>query len=205
VNRDAPARGAPADIAPFVVIGIGNVLLGDDGFGPNVIGILQAKWDFPATVELIDAGTPGLDLADLLCGREVVVLVDAVNTGGTPGQMRCCLGSELDGVLALQPRVSGHDPALGDALAIARLAGGGPREVLLVGVVPETVELGVGLSESVAAAADTAAAAVAAHLAQWTAHPTPRKEKEVASPTHWWARDIHLAPALDGAATLEDG
>lgn len=196
-------RAAPAGVAPFVVIGIGNVLLGDDGFGPNVIGILQAKWDLPATVELIDAGTPGLDLADILCGREAVILVDAVTTGGAPGKMCCYRDSDLDGVLALRPRVSGHDPALGDALAIARLAGHGPRELLLVGVVPESVEVGVGLSESVAAAADTAAAAVAAHLAQWTARPTRRKES--ASPAHWWARDIDLTRAQDGTTRLEDG
>lgn len=203
MNPDAPACTAPGGVAPFVVIGIGNVLLGDDGFGPNVIGILLAKWDLPATVELIDAGTPGLDLADLLCGRRVVILVDTVTTGGAPGQMRCYRGSELDGVLALRPRVSGHDPALANALAIARLAGDGPRELLLVGVVPESIDVGVGLSESVAAAADTAAAAVATHLALWTAMPTRRKEST--PPTHWWARDIDLTPARDGAVRLEDG
>ena len=202
MNRDTPARTAADRVAPLVVIGIGNVLLGDDGFGPNVIGILQAKWEFPDTVELIDAGTPGLDLADLLCDREAVILVDAVTTGGAPGQTRCYRGSELDGVLALQPRVSGHDPALGDALAIARLAGDGPREVLLVGVVPEAVEVGVGLSESVAVAAHTAAETIAAYLAQWTA--SPMRRKEVASPTHWWARDIDRAAAQHGAAGRED-
>jgi hydrogenase maturation protease len=203
VNRGARARAASAPVAPFVVIGIGNVLLGDDGFGPNVIGMLHAQWDFPDTVELIDAGTPGLDLADLLCGREAVILVDAVTTVGPPGQLRCYRGRALDGVLALQPRVSGHDPALGDALAIARLAGHGPRDVLLVGVVPEAVEVGVGLSKSVAVAAHNAAAVVATNLAEWTA--SPMRRKDVAAPTHWWAHDIDLVPAHEDGAKLEDG
>jgi hydrogenase maturation protease len=192
MNAAAAIPGAPP---PFVVIGIGNVLLGDDGFGPNVIGILAAGWEFPATVELIDAGTPGLDLAALLCGREAVILVDAVAAVATAGEVLCYRDHELDRALALRPRVSDHDPALAEALAIAALAGNGPNRVVLFGTVPERVDVGVGLSTAVLRAAHAAAAAITGTLADWDAAPQRKAARE--APTLWWADDLELPVATD--------
>ncbi len=169
--------------APVVVVGIGNVLLGDDGFGPTVVGMLARQWEFPPDVELVDAGTPGLDLAGQLCGREVVVLVDAVLTD-TAGL--CVLtGEELLRALALRPRVSEHDPALAEALAIAALVGEAPRHVRLVGVAPVRCEVGVGLSADVEAAAREAALAIVAMLAEWGIEA--RARASASAPELWWA------------------
>ena len=173
----------PLAVAPIAVIGMGNLLLRDDGFGPCVIGILGAGWEFPDSVELIDAGTPGLDLAGLLCERRAVIFIDSVAAKAAPGALRFYRDHELAGALALRPRVSNHDPALAEALAISRLVGGGPRSVLLVGAVPATVEVGVGLSAPVAAAAHAAATAVAATLAEWDA--APRRKRKGTRPWRW--------------------
>jgi hydrogenase maturation protease len=196
------ARGpgsANAEVAPIVVIGMGNVLLGDDGFGPCAIGVLASQWEMPAGVELIDAGTPGLDLAGLLCGREVVIFLDSVAASAAPGQLCFYRDRELDRALALKPRVSPHDPALGEALAIAGLAGSGPRSVLLVGVVPVAVEVGVGLSEPVTVAVHAAAEAVAAALDEWDA--APRRRRDRPPPALWWAADSGTVVPV--AATAE--
>jgi len=165
------------------VVGIGNVLLGDDGFGPTVIGMLAAQWEFPQEVELIDAGTPGLDLAARLCGREAVVFVDAV--AGSGDGIRFYQGEDLERVLALCPRVSEHDPALAEALAIATLVGGAPRQVLLVGVTPQTCDVSVGLSARVENAARRAAEAIVATLAAWGIQS--RRREIDAAPHLWWA------------------
>lgn len=193
VGTDRPDPAAVlAGKSSIVVIAIGNVLLGDDGFGPTVLALLDAQWDIPSRVELIDAGTPGLDLAGLLCGREAVVLIDTVAASGPPGQLRVYRDHELLRALVLQPRVSPHDPAVAEALAIAGLADGAPRAVLLVGVVPESTDVGPGLSDAVAAAVPEAAAAVAAALRQWGAAPSRRRVPVGATP--WWVQET-AAPA----------
>lgn len=157
----APVAAPYKPAALLAVIGIGNVLLGDDAFGPTVLALLAARWDVPPVVELIDAGTPGLDLAGLLSGYRAVILVDAVAAPARPGQLQIFRDAELDSALSMQVRVSPHDPAVAEALAIARLAGEGPEHVVLVGVIPGPMEVGLGLSAPVQAAARAAADLVA--------------------------------------------
>jgi hydrogenase maturation protease len=66
------------------VIGIGNVLMGDDAFGPHVIRVLQAGYAFAPGVDVQDMGTPGLDLTAYLAGLDALVLVDTVKSAGAP-------------------------------------------------------------------------------------------------------------------------
>lgn len=147
----------------IAVIGLGNVLLGDDGFGPSVVELLRSTWRIPDEVELIDAGTPGLDLADYLYGREEVILLDAVAAAAPPGQIHFYSGSQLMN-LPLKQRVSPHDPALQEALWVAELGGAPPQATCMIGAVPMTSEPGVGLSRPMLAAADEAAFAVVDRL-----------------------------------------
>ena len=139
----------------LAVIGLGNVLLGDDGFGPFVIELLRARYEFPQEVELLDLGTPGLGLVTYLHGHDAVVLVDVVAGAGAPGDVRIYEGDELTSMGACA-RVSPHDPAVAEALSIVRAAGSGPRDACLVSTVPGTQELGAALSEPVRAAAEVA-------------------------------------------------
>ena len=147
------------------VIGLGNVLLGDDGFGPFVVELLRTRWDFPDTVVLIDGGTPGLGLATLLAGFAEAILIDCVAAPGAPGELRR-YGLEEILALPLLPRVSPHDPAVGEALGYVRLCGEGPERLHLVGVVPGSVGTSTELSPSVAAAVAPAAERVVAILAE---------------------------------------
>ena len=92
MNGTAPP--APANVA---IVGLGNVLMGDDAFGPYVVASLQAHYDFPEGVELIDAGTPGHELSVYLDGRDVLIVVDAVQAAGSPGDLRSYTGDEVVG------------------------------------------------------------------------------------------------------------
>jgi hydrogenase maturation protease len=165
------------------VIGLGNVLLGDDGFGPCVVEHLRTHWDFPDTVVLIDGGTPGLGLVTLLAGCDDAILIDCVAAPAAPGDLR---GYGLEELLALPlfPRVSPHDPAVPEALGIARLSGDAPERVHLVGVVPGSVAASAELTPAVAAAVAPAAERVVAILAQVGLGAVRRSEPR--RPQGWW-------------------
>lgn len=167
------------------ILGLGSVLMGDDALGPYVVELLASRWSFPDGVSLLDAGTPGPDLVDHLVGLEGVIVVDAVRSVGVPGELRLLRRDEL---LALPPsaRVSPHDPDLQQALLTAELAGGGPEEVLLVGVVPARVELGTGLSPEVEGVLPLVETVVVAELRRLGIEPSGRPRPE--APRIWWER-----------------
>jgi hydrogenase maturation protease len=179
MSREAEKR------APIAIIGLGNVLLGDDGFGPYVVELLRAQWEFPGCVALIDAGTPGLGLITHLDGREVLILVDAVGATGRPGELRRYSGEDLR-TLPPKPRVSPHDPAVQEALWITELAGRGPRRVVLFGVIPASLDVGLQLSAPVRDATAATAALVVNELAACGATPVPRVNPP--APDAWWMR-----------------
>ncbi len=165
------------------VLGLGNVLLGDDALGPYVVRLLDSKFDFPEAVEVLDVGTPGLDLLPYLAGARHVIIVDTVRAAGSPGEIRLYRREEILATRP-QPRLSPHDPGLRDALLTAEMADAAPQEVLLVGVIPEATETGVGLSHSAQRGLAGACAAVLDELERLGLPPTPRVAPP--APDIWW-------------------
>jgi hydrogenase maturation protease len=177
------------------VIGLGNVLMGDDAFGPWVVQTLLAGYDFPEGVAVEDLGTPGLDLMPWVTDLEALVLVDTVRSDATPGTLRLY---RRDDILKHPPppRLSPHDPGVKEALLTAEFAGRGPREVLLVGAVPETTAMGVRLSPALRAAVPAAADEVLKELER-LGRPAARRSAPL-SPDIWWARPPDIDPAIRG-------
>jgi hydrogenase maturation protease len=133
------------------VLGMGNVLMGDDGAGPYALAVFSAQYHVPEEVAVLDIGTPGLDLVPHLTGVDTLLLVDTVRSEAAPGTIRTYSKDTLLRA-KLPPRLSPHDPAVGQCLAMLEIAGCGPSEVLLIGIVPEKTGLGPGLSPAVQAA-----------------------------------------------------
>ena len=132
-------------MARVVVLGIGNVLNRDDGVGPFVARSLQAGWDLEGDAEVLDAGTPGMDLLSLLHGAEAAVFVDAVRDRGSPGEVKRYDRAEiLKG--ATGTVMSPHEPGLREALLSLDFRGGGPSDVVLWGAIPESIGLGTTLT-----------------------------------------------------------
>jgi len=127
------------------VVGLGNVFMGDDAFGPLVVEMFRCKYEDCSSVEVLDLGTPGLDLTPYLCGQDLVVIADAVQADAKPGTL--CIYREGD-LLAhrAQLHLTGHDPGIEGSLAHLRLAGETPSELIVVGVVPESCEFGKRIS-----------------------------------------------------------
>lgn len=165
------------------VVGLGNVLMGDDAFGPWVVQLLLAGHEFPKGVAVNDLGTPGLDLLPWVTNLAGLILVDTVSSDAPPGTLRLY---RRDDILKHPPttRLGPHDPALKEALLTAEFAGQAPREVLLVGAVPGSTEIGVGLSPAVQQAVSPAAAEVLKELER-LGRPARRWDKPRA-PHIWW-------------------
>ncbi len=147
------------------VYGIGNILLGDDGIGPAVVHYLESRLTAGDHLTLEDLGTPSLDLPNYLDGYDRVIFVDAVNVDAPPGTVRLFTRAEI---MAVSPgiRVSPHEPSINDALIVMDFAGNAPAEVTLVGIVPQTLEGAMTLSDAVSRAIPAAADAVMGELAK---------------------------------------
>lgn len=170
----------------IAVFGLGNVLIGDDAAGPTVVRTLAAQWRFSPRVAVEDLGTPGLDLVPYLSGRERVVFVDTVRTDAPPGTV---VSIDRERILAApqQPRVSPHDPGLAEALLTLRFEGGEPRDVVLIGIEPRSLDTGVGLSPEVSGAIGHACERVREQLCAWGVSTTRRDPPE--DPDLWWLVD----------------
>ncbi len=145
------------------IVGLGNVLMADDAFGPYFVHWFQAHYDVPEEVEIVDLGTPGLDLYPHLVHRDAVIIADTVRSNGDPGDLRVYQREEI---LEHKPqaRVSPHDPGLKETLLSLEFAGHLPSTVVLVGVIPKSTDSTIGLSTPVAASLEAAGSAVAHEL-----------------------------------------
>mgnify|MGYP006270655143 FL=1 len=165
------------------VLGIGNVLMRDDAFGPYVVRVLEVSYAFPDIVSLVDAGTPGHDMALYMEGRDALIVVDAVNAAGPPGERRTYTEEEILRVPP-SPAMSPHEPGLKEALLRLRFSGVAPREVVLVGVIPKEIDTGAGLTAPVRGAVPLAVGEILAHLRRLGIVATERVPP--ARPDIWW-------------------
>lgn len=147
-----------------LVLALGNPLLGDEGVGIRALEVLSSSTDLPPSVELLDGGTAGLSLVPRLRSADRVLVLDAVSAGTPPGTVVKLDGSELcrAGLRATSP----HDLGLSDILSASRLSGV-EQEVVVLGVEPESLHLGVGLSAPVESAVETLVEAARRQLRSW--------------------------------------
>jgi hydrogenase maturation protease len=155
-----------------LVLGIGNLVMSDDGVGVRVIQELSSTFTFPAGVAVVDGGTLGLDLLPQLEGVDRLLVVDAADFGLPPGTISRLTGEEVP--VVLETKLSPHQMGLKDLLAVASLQGIAPAEMVLWGVQPERLEMGVDLSPAVAAAVDPLVRSVLNELESWGIKGEPR-------------------------------
>jgi hydrogenase maturation protease len=133
----------------IVVLGLGNILLRDEGVGVRVIEALVERYAIPAEVEVVDGGTAGMDLLNTLAGCDHLLICDAVRTGAPPASVVKLAAAEVPA--AFLTRFSPHQLGVADVLATLVLTDEAPGAITLIGVVPVDLELGLELSPEVSA------------------------------------------------------
>jgi hydrogenase maturation protease len=136
--------------SPLLILGLGNVLLRDDGVGSAAVAALTDQYEAPDRVSVLDGGTLGLALLPYLEDAASVILVDAIKADAPPGTLVRLTGDEVGPAVAT--RLSPHQIGVADLLDGAHWRNRYPSRVLLLGVVPESLDLELGLSPRVAAA-----------------------------------------------------
>jgi len=133
-------------VRTVLIGGIGNVLLGDDAIGPFVVHRLESEYVFGDDVEIVDLGTPSLDLTQRITGLRAVLLVDCVASRDyAPGTVLLFHKQDIPRTLPTE-RLDPHSPALSECLMAAEMLGASPQHVLLIGIVGCSFEPGSRLS-----------------------------------------------------------
>jgi hydrogenase maturation protease len=172
-------------VSRVLIAGVGNVLLGDDGVGPYIINLLNARYSFGPEVEVEDFGTPALDFIDNIVGRDALIVIDSVDNGDPPGTITLYRKSDI---MRITPsvRMDPHSPALVESLLAADLFGNSPAEVLLVGLTGGSYNAGCELSAAAKNSVEDCIAAVLTELrrlkVQYAEKPNP------GIPATWWSQ-----------------
>jgi hydrogenase maturation protease len=146
-------------IVSILVLGLGNILLSDEGVGVRI-------------VEALDGGTSGMDLLDMVADRDCLIVADAVNADGPAGRL---IRLENENIRMLfETRFSPHQLGLSDMLAALCLIDKAPRRVVIIGVVPQNLSLGLELSPAAADGRDAAVTMIVDELTRLGAAPTLR-------------------------------
>lgn len=156
-----------------LVLGIGNVLWADEGFGVRAVEALHAAYALPEAVELLDGGTQGLNLLEPVVSRGAVLVFDAIDFGLRPGSLRVLRDREVPAWAGT--KMSLHQQSFQELLAVADLQGRFPPKLTLIGVQPERLsDFGGSLSGCVRERLPLAVELAALELAQWGFPAEPR-------------------------------
>ena len=160
-------------MAQILILGIGNVLWADEGFGVRCVETLADRYAFPQNVRLLDGGTQGLYLLPFMEEADALIVFDAVDYGLPPGTLKRVENDEVPAFMGAK-KMSLHQTGFQDVIATAQLMGYCPAQMLLIGCQPvELEDYGGGLRPAVAAQIDPAIAVALEKLADWGIHPRP--------------------------------
>lgn len=149
----------------ITVLGIGNILLQDEGYGVRVIEGLARDYSLPPEVQVLDGGTLGMDLLRFIDGTTHLIVVDAVDGGQEPGTFYHFSGQAVE--TYFQEKVSLHELGIKEVLASLEVLGKKVGEVLIIGVQPASLDLGLELTAAVAGKVGEGVASVLTQLAAW--------------------------------------
>ncbi len=146
-------------------MGLGNILLKDEGVGVHAIRAIRERYSFSPKVEIIDGGTLGLDLLHFFEGRDRVLLVDAVDFRKEPGYIGVMEDDEIPS--SLFAKLSVHHIGLSDVLFAAKLLDYTPSKIRLIGIQPESLDVGLETTECISGKMDQLISLIIQTLKEW--------------------------------------
>lgn len=163
----------------ILVLGIGNLLWADEGFGVRCVELLNQRYRFPENVRLLDGGTQGLYLVPHVQSADVLLIFDAVDYGLEPGTLKIVRDEEVPRFMGVK-QMSLHQTGFQEVLAMAEFTGSCPREMRLIGVQPATLEdFGGSLSPVVRAQLEPALEAALEYLSGLGVVAQPRADTDM--------------------------
>ena len=162
IQGDAPDFLAPPRVT---VLGVGNVLLTDEGFGVRVAEALDVAYEFPDDVQVLDGGVLGMELLRFVTGTEKLLILDALKEGGADGKCRRLTGDEVKA--HFREKLSAHEIGVQDVLTFLEVTGKPIGEIVVIGAEPKSLEAGLSLSTEMEPRVAEAAAMAAEELTHW--------------------------------------
>ena len=152
-------------MAGTALIGLGNILLKDEGVGVHAVNTVRERFSFSPGVEIVDGGTMGLDLLPFFQTHDRVLLVDAVDFGREPGHIGVVEDDNIPSVL--NTKLSVHHIGLSDVLLSARLIRETPIKVCLIGIQPGSLDVGLDMTEGIRGKIEVLIGLVIGKLKEW--------------------------------------
>jgi hydrogenase maturation protease len=166
-----------------LVLGIGNLLYADEGFGIRAVEALHARYRFPDGVRVMDGGTQGIFLLPWVCSARRLLIFDAVDFGMAPATLKLVRGDDVPCFMGAK-KVSMHQAGFQEVLSSADLTGSLPAELVLVGVQPQVLnDYGGSLTSGVRGRIDEAVELACEVLREWGIEPV-RRDKPVSGSEH---------------------
>jgi hydrogenase maturation protease len=188
-------------VAETLLLGLGNILLRDEGVGVRAVERLLERYDFPEEVLVMDGGTLGLDLLPYVEDASRLLVLDAVQASQPPGALFRLSGNQIPAFLDTS-KVSCHQEGLPDLLAVARLKGCLPAEVVLLGVQIESHDVGMEFTPAVAESVELLVRAALEELATWRIQVRPKGTKASREPLGRAGKQrSHGGPTAGGGAS----
>jgi len=122
----------------ILVLGIGNVLWADEGFGVRAVEAFHERFEVPPGVSVVDGGTQGVYLLDHVCAARCAIVFDTIDFGLPPGTLKVLRDDEVP--VWADTKMSLHQATFQELLSLARLRGRFPASITLIGVQPQTLE-----------------------------------------------------------------
>lgn len=169
-----------------LVLGVGNILMGDDGVGIRAVEEIKKRYYIPENVEIIDGGTSGLDLLPFIADKDYLIIIDAIKSGATPGTVLMAEGDDVPARFRM--RISPHQLGISELLATAVLTGDLPKNIVLFGIEPKTIQLGINLSNEVKAGLDKLIKTVVDYLDSIGYRLEPKPIHEIREEQSFWGK-----------------
>ncbi len=169
-----------ANAKKILILGMGNVLMQDEGVGVRAVEELENLYHIPDQVTVMDGGTTGMELFEPIRQCDHLLVADAINTGDPYGSLVRIANDEIPAFF--QTKLSNHQLGLSDLLGLLTLKDEVPKSVVIVGMVPHSLENKLGLTPEAAAGLDAMVAMLVAEVAELGIELHQRSEPIVG---HW--------------------
>ncbi len=185
---------AASEAGRILVIGMGNVLMQDEGVGVRAVEELEQRYRIPDGVAVVDGGTTGMELFEPMRGARSLIIADAVNTGAPYGTLVRIANEQIPAFF--QTKLSNHQLGVSDLLALLALKGETPEQVTIIGMVPHSLENRLGLTPEAEAGLEGMVHMLVDELAALGVKLEPRNER---GSGHWKREaEFEVAAGLTG-------